>query len=231
MDKTESFRKYFREEYVPRDAGPRFLYITNGRLYIRVVFAIILTLCVGLASQVDFRPHHLPLFFLYFVIANLVEYWIHRYPMHRKMPLLGFMFEHVTIHHAIFDRDKNLIEDDRDLMGVFLPILYLFSISAGAVVGSLPLFILFGSSEGYFFLFVCAVYYLLYEVLHYSYHCRDDSLFRFVPFSKSLGVNHLIHHRRELMSKVNFNITFPLFDHLFGTKHNPSHLPRDRSEP
>ena len=60
--------------------------------------------------------------------------------------------------------------------------------------------------------------YLLYEMLHFSYHLpRDHWLHRHVPGLWRLRHLHVLHHQREHMTEINFNLTFPLTDWLLGT--------------
>ena len=62
-------------------------------------------------------------------------------------------------------------------------------------------------------------YYLLYEALHFSYHTRAGGLLKRIPFVDYLSRGHLYHHRIGLMSRYNFNITFPIFDKIFRTQY------------
>ena len=59
--------------------------------------------------------------------------------------------------------------------------------------------------------------YLLYEIMHLSYHLPNNSFVEKVPGWRQLRRLHLLHHRRELMTRGNFNLTLPLFDWLLGT--------------
>lgn len=214
---TEEFRDYFRNQYVTVEAGPRFLGIKTGSIYIKVVFAFLISIPLLIASQIEFQPYQIYTGIAYFIFANFVEYILHRYPMHHKQKGAEFLYEHVTIHHAFFDKDMNYIDKDRDLMSVFLPSLYASFIVVIVACVSLPLAFIIGANEALFFAFICMSYYLLYEVFHYSYHCKEDSIFAYVPFRKKLGEYHILHHDSTLMSKYNFNITIPIFDIIFGT--------------
>lgn len=214
---TEEFRDYFRNEYVPKEAGFRFLGIETGSTYIKVVFLFLISIPLLIALQVDFQKYQLLTGVIYLIFANFVEYVLHRYPMHHKQKGAEFLYEHVTIHHAFFDKELNYIDKDRDLMSVFLPSLYASFIVIIVAVISLLLALIVGANEALFFAFICMSYYLMYEVFHYSYHCKEDSIFTYVPFRKKLGEYHILHHDSTLMSQYNFNITIPIFDIILGT--------------
>jgi sterol desaturase/sphingolipid hydroxylase (fatty acid hydroxylase superfamily) len=68
-----------------------------------------------------------------------------------------------------------------------------------------------------FFGVVGFAYYLMYETLHFSYHAKSGSFIKKLPFVEQSAYLHLLHHRAKLMSKYNFNITFPIFDEVFNT--------------
>ncbi len=214
---TEAFRDYFRNQYVTEEAGIRFLGIQTGSLYIKVVFAFLISIPLLIALQIDFKGYQVFTAMIYIVFANFVEYMLHRYPMHHKQKGAEFLYEHTTIHHAFFDKEMNYIDKDRDLMSVFLPSLYASFIMVIISVISVLLGLIIGANEALFFAFIAMTYYLIYEIFHYSYHCKEDSIFRCLPFRKKLGEYHILHHDSTLMSQYNFNITVPIFDILFGT--------------
>lgn len=68
----------------------------------------------------------IPLAFLY---ANLVEYFGHRFPMHRPYPGLGLIYRrHAAQHHRFFTAQAMPLESSRDLRAVlFPPLLVVFS--------------------------------------------------------------------------------------------------------
>lgn len=61
--------------------------------------------------------------------------------------------------------------------------------------------------------------YLFYEVMHFSYHLPDGSLVEKIPVWRELRQLHNLHHRRNIMTEKNFNITLPIFDYLLKTLH------------
>jgi sterol desaturase/sphingolipid hydroxylase (fatty acid hydroxylase superfamily) len=63
--------------------------------------------------------------------------------------------------------------------------------------------------------------YWLYEILHFSYHLPRGStlerVFAAIPGWKYLRLFHTVHHFRDTMHDVNFNVTIPLTDWVLGT--------------
>jgi sterol desaturase/sphingolipid hydroxylase (fatty acid hydroxylase superfamily) len=43
-----------------------------------------------------------------------------------------------------------------------------------------------------------------------------------LPFMDRLRKHHIRHHDRHLMTRYNFNITYPICDHIFGTVYKDS---------
>ena len=68
-------------------------------------------------------------------------------------------------------------------------------------------------------LFIATVfsYYLNYEWLHFAYHLPETHFVAKLPFISTLRKLHHTHHDTQLMTKYNFNITYPIFDVIFGT--------------
>jgi sterol desaturase/sphingolipid hydroxylase (fatty acid hydroxylase superfamily) len=72
------------------------------------------------------------------------------------------------------------------------------------------------------FLLMAVGYFLTYEILHALYHLPDAALDRAgigrLRLFRRLQAHHRHHHVLARMSHVNFNVTFPLMDTLFGTR-------------
>lgn len=64
--------------------------------------------------------------------------------------------------------------------------------------------------------------YLNYELLHFCYHLDEHHWGARLPFMARPRRFHTVHHNRRLMSRYNFNITYPIGDALFGTIHGGS---------
>lgn len=62
------------------------------------------------------------------------------------------------------------------------------------------------------------IIYVLYEAFHFSDHLPGGHwLHRLVPGLAAMAHLHRLHHHRDDMTAVNFNLTFPLTDYVMGT--------------
>jgi len=211
---VEQARADFRERRIPtRYSGPLHLATT-----ITASLAVALA-CVLLIDSV--RPLEWLTVPLTFAYANLSEYLGHRGPMHHRTRFLGAVFQRHTVeHHSFFTNEAPYFDSTRDYRAVlFPPILLVFFIGCFAVPAGAVLY--FIATPNVAFLFVCTavLYFLNYELLHFSYHCRPDSRVGRLALVSRLRRHHITHHDRELMTHWNFNITYPVCDYLFGTLH------------
>lgn len=215
---SAEFREYFRTVYVEKEGKIKFLGIGNGNLYMVLVFFVITSVPILLALQItEFKSHYLLLLPAYFLFCNLLEYLLHRYPMHHKIKGFEFLYEHVTVHHSFFNEDFYYYDQPRDYMAVFLPLLYFSFITAIFFAGALTIYLIADLDNALFFALVAYSYYLMYEILHFSYHAKSGSFIKKLPFVELSAQLHLLHHRANLMTNYNFNITFPIFDKIFNT--------------
>lgn len=209
MQSVERFRTRYQEQHVPA--------WYSGRVHFAFVLAfgtcLIGVLLVIAWPQLEVRDAlAIP---VTFVIANFVEYWAHRVPMHRPFKLLRALFErHTRRHHRYFTDREMSIDGAHDLHATLFPaVLLLFfgaiALSLGALVAlfqPLPRAALFAATA--------IGYYLCYELLHLGYHLPPSSRWARLPPVAFLGRLHRIHHGDM---RVNFNLVAPLFDLVFGT--------------
>jgi sterol desaturase/sphingolipid hydroxylase (fatty acid hydroxylase superfamily) len=163
-----------------------------------------------------------------FVWANVGEYFLHRYPMHRPLWPLRFAYDrHAVVHHTVFTHEDMGMRSPRELRWVLFPA---FTVP-GLVLGMLPVALAVGTlvtpNAGWLTLVVTASYYLLYEFLHTAYHLPPDAWLARRPSIAFLRRLHQTHHHPRLMARANFNVTFPLSDSLFGTWRRSAPEPRD----
>jgi hypothetical protein len=162
-----------------------------------------------------------PVAFLY---ANLVEYVAHRFPLHRPVPGLRYVYKaHAIAHHRFFTGESDAsmaCDSDRD----FFVILFgpqsqlILIVGLGWPVG-LFLGWLLSANAAYLGLATALGYFLMYEWLHLSYHLPPTHPIARLPGLRTLRRHHLRHHELRLMSRWNFNITFPLVDVLLRTRY------------
>ena len=68
---------------------------------------------------------------------------------------------------------------------------------------------------GYLLLMVGTLYMGVYEWMHLSFHTPKDHWVNGIPAISWMRCHHTIHHQKAIMTKVNFNIVFPLSDIIF----------------
>jgi len=153
-----------------------------------------------------------------FCIANIFEWWIHRYIMHR--PVKGFMGiykRHTLAHHQFFTHLEPTVDNTRDFRIVFFPPYALVAFMAlslipAAILGAIGL-----ANAGWLLLITNVGLYLNYELFHFCCHVRDDRLVRHIPLINSIRRHHIAHHNTAIMMERNFNLTYPIADWFFGT--------------
>jgi len=205
-------REAFRQNRIPENY--------SGPLHLATVIGIsVLVAAASLVMLDDVGPVEwlaIPLTFLY---CNLAEYLGHRGPMHKKTRLLGGIFQRHTVeHHSFFTDEATSIDSPRDYRAVlFPPILLVFFFGFFAVPIGAILYVLVSPNVCFLFVFTAILYYLNYELFHFSYHVDPQSGLGRLPLIHRLRRNHVLHHNRALMTRYNFNITYPICDRLFGT--------------
>ncbi len=155
---------------------------------------------------------------VYFLFANLAEYFGHKGPMHHRSARLGLIFERHTLqHHAFYTHEAMAAESPRDFQMVLFPPLMLVFFLGGVGPLAAVLGVLITPNAGWLFVATGVSYFLTYEWLHFSYHLPAQSWIGRRALVAWLRRHHLAHHDPARMTRVNFNITFPIGDALFGT--------------
>jgi hypothetical protein len=153
-----------------------------------------------------------------FLFANVVEYLAHRFPMHHRTRALAIIFDRHNGHHAFFRTDTMRVDGVRDMRFVMFPAWAAAIVLALASPLGLWVAWFTGSRNmGLLYVATAALYYLLYEWLHASYHLFPDRVAR-VPVLGKASARHALHHDPSRMTEVNFNITFPIVDGIVGTR-------------
>jgi hypothetical protein len=156
------------------------------------------------------------------VIGNLVEYIMHRFPMHKLLRgrLAAHMYRrHAGAHHAMFTYDDMEAADERDLYHVmmtprpaalFLVVIAVLVSSAFAIEG--------GQFAAVLGITLC-IYFFLEELLHMTFHLRWTwhGTRWYHAMLRRIAAHHRHHHDPKNMRDVNFNIALPLFDTILGT--------------
>ncbi len=156
------------------------------------------------------------------LLANLLEYRVHKYMLHRRrFPFQHLYDRHTPEHHAIYQYDDMAIRSTKEFRLVLIPAIGV----AGLVVATVPFAALFGAvfgrNAGLLFLTTAACMMVSYEVLHLTYHLPPDSFIGRRRVIRFLREHHARHHDPRLMNKYNFNVTVPFFDWVMGTTYHP----------
>jgi len=153
-----------------------------------------------------------------FLFANVFEWWIHRYVMHR--PVKGFMGiykRHTLAHHQFFTDAVPTIDTARDFRITFFPpyalVVFILMTAAGAVVVNA----VWSANAAWLLMCGTTAMYLNYELFHWGCHVRDDRIIRHIPFMNTIRRHHIAHHNQSIMMARNMNLTYPIADWLFGT--------------
>jgi hypothetical protein len=157
------------------------------------------------------------------LLVNFAEYYAHRWLGHRKTKY-GKLFysRHTGDHHSFFLENAMNYEAVRDWRVVLFPVYLIFAFLLGLIVpAGYLLSEFFSMNVAYIYAAAGISGYLLYEVLHFSYHIPRghwaEQIFLIIPGWTALRHLHVLHHKRDKMGEANFNITFPIFDFLLGT--------------
>jgi len=210
----------FRARYRDAEIGPRYL----GWLHASFTLCVSLGVIVFAASRVHgLRPLELLTIPLTFLFASFAEHRGHQHAMHHPRRGLRLVYQRHTLeHHRFFTHEEMAFEEIRDFkIMLFPPILLLFFIGGLATPVGVLLFFVATPNIAWLYVATALGYYLSYEVLHFAYHVPESSAVWRLPGMRALRRHHLRHHDQRLMSKYNFNITFPIFDWLLGTTYRP----------
>lgn len=154
------------------------------------------------------------------LIGTLVEYLGHRFLLHVHRPAFKTPYkEHTLSHHFYFTHEAIEKETEADLNFILFNItgLVFFVIVVGGGLSFLT-GLLAGSDYGFFFMGLCGLYFLTYELFHTIYHLpMNHFVFRLKLF-RSLRQHHLIHHDQRYMNTHNFGIITTIWDRVFRTR-------------
>jgi sterol desaturase/sphingolipid hydroxylase (fatty acid hydroxylase superfamily) len=207
-------QRFVRAEHIPASYSPwRHMALT---LLLATLLASLGLFLAARARAADWLG--LPVFFL---IANFIEWMVHRNPMHRPLRPRIMYRNHAQLHHLAFTDGNMVIGPTRDLGLIMMP----WYTMLGLFVVASPVMVLAGVLRGPglagVFLLGAVGYFLFYELLHALYHLPDATLDRAgigrVRAFRRLQAHHRHHHILGRMAAVNFNVTVPLMDRLFGT--------------
>jgi hypothetical protein len=179
----------------------------------------ILPLAIAVWFIEDPRWWELAVVPLMFLFSNAAEWRAHRDLLHKRRPGFKMLFErHTPGHHAVFHYDTMAVRNYRELALVLLP-----SFGVGLIVVTVaPIAALLGwlvsANTGLLVVATAGVYVVAYEVTHLLYHLPPEHPLARPKIVGWLREHHRRHHDPRLMQKWNFNVTFPLWDLVRGTR-------------
>lgn len=206
--------QYRREEISGNYRGWLHIAFTGGSCLLIVAF------CLSRLDQVTALEWlTVPAMFLY---ANLAEYLGHRGPMHHKTKGMGLVYRrHTKQHHRFFTDQAMSYDSSHDFKAVLFPAYMIgFFVAAFGVPIWLILYFTASANVAWLGLATAVAYFLNYEWLHFAYHCDPHSRIGRIPGLAVLRRLHVRHHDPRLMTRYNFNITYPVGDWLFRTLHH-----------
>lgn len=159
---------------------------------------------------------------VFFVVANFIEWMVHRNPMHRPLVPRIMYRNHSLLHHLAFTERNMEITRPVELGLIMMPWYTMIGLFVVASPVLLAAGVVRGPGLSGVFLLMAVAYFLTYETLHALYHLPDATLDRLgvgrLRAFRRLQAHHRHHHALGRMAHVNFNVTFPLMDTLFGTR-------------
>ena len=157
-----------------------------------------------------------------FLFANLFEYLAHKHPMHHRVAIVGIAFDrHTMTHHAWFRPESMRVASNDEMKFVLFPWWAFLVMAALTSPVYLAVGLAAGRNAGLVMVAVATAYYLLYEWLHAIYRLAPPGPLARIPVLGAAAARHRLHHDPARMNDATFNITFPLFDHVFGTARLP----------
>ncbi len=211
---TERQRK-FREQY-KADISPLY----NGLLHITVIYGVGIAALYYAIGQLQHATWEWALVLPVFLAGNFVEWFLHRYVMHRRIDVFALraIYErHTRQHHQYFTDQEATIDTTREFRIVFFPWRVLVTLGVGGGGLGYLVSLLINTNAGYVVFSTMVGQYLIYETFHYCCHVHDNWFVRNMPFINTIRRHHTAHHNMGIMMKYNMNLTFPIADWLMET--------------
>jgi len=211
-DRVRAYREDYRNEVIgPSYHGWRHL------ATITVICAAAILLALSRASELGWRD--LWIVPIAWLLANLVEYAMHRGPMHHLSVGFGRLYKrHTSQHHRFFSRERMAVDGPRDFHVTLFPAwMSLFFVGLIGVPMAVVVAWLLGLDLALLFYAAIVLYYLVYEWTHLGAHLPEGHPLTRLALIRFARNHHGIHHDPAKMRRANFNFAFPLGDWLFGT--------------
>lgn len=158
------------------------------------------------------------------IFQNWGEYQVHKNMGHMKRRWSTLFYQrHTGDHHSFFVPGQMTYESAADWRIILFPpwLIVVFAL------GVLPLWwwlSQFNANAAALFCGAMLFGYISYEILHACEHLPEQHPLTRLPWICQIRVLHALHHDRDLMHRYNFNITYPLWDWIYGTLYWPTDL-------
>jgi sterol desaturase/sphingolipid hydroxylase (fatty acid hydroxylase superfamily) len=152
------------------------------------------------------------------VLANAAEWRIHRDLLHKRHPLIPWLYDrHTLMHHRVYVEDDMAIRSSREFGLVLIPPVAEVLLVVAASLPPLALMALGYPDAGRLWLLTNVGYVLSYEWLHLLWHVPPHTWLGSRPVVRRLARLHASHHHPKRMMRANFNVTLPMWDAVRGT--------------
>ena len=208
-------QRQFREQY-KADISPLY----NGLLHITVIYGVGIAALYWAIQHLHGVTWEWTLILPVFLAGNFVEWFMHRYVMHRRIDVFALraIYErHTRQHHQYFTDQEATIDTTREFRIVFFPWRVLATLGVGGGGLGYLASLIFNANAGYFVFITMVAQYLIYETFHYCCHVHDNWFVRHMPFVNTIRRHHTAHHNQGIMMTHNMNLTFPIADWVMGT--------------
>lgn len=209
-------QKNYRDEYRRRLSN-----WYNGPIHVAVVYIIGLTLLWIFAQLLsDVRWWEWAMVPLFWLGANIFEWYIHLFIMHRPQKskaLRAIYNRHTLQHHQFFTDGEMRFRDHKDWRVTVFPPYAIVVLTLIVIPGAAACYFVLTPNIAWLFISTTTSIYLIYEFMHFCCHTDENRFVRNVPFVNTIRRHHTAHHNSRLMMEKNMNLTFPFADWLFGT--------------
>ena len=208
-------QRNFREQYMAQ-INPGY----SGLVHIGVIYLVGLSVIGFCLTRTVNASWEGLLIVPVFVIANLFEWWIHKYVMHRLVDvwaLRAIYDRHTRQHHQYFSDTVMTVDSTREFRIIFFPWRALFTFIALGTPFAFLLGWLVNPNLGFILIITMVAQYLIYESFHYCCHTHENWFVRNMPFVNTIRRHHTAHHNFGIMMGYNMNLTFPIADWLMNT--------------
>ncbi len=188
--------------------------------YLNIVYTLVVCgvcILISLQHAVGFAFADFGVVVATVVVANFVEYGVHRYPLHQPMRGGDYVLRLHMDHHNYFYQKAYCIAGFRDYGWIVFPpivvnAVFLMALPLAWVAGTL-----FGSNAMWISFATVFIYYLVMQLIHVICHFSKDNPVSKMPGIQFLWRHHYIHHDKRRMAHYNFNFVVPMADFVFGT--------------